>query len=683
MGKRIIGTIIAAILFTAASMADVHGSEATTRAGKYLQHEKNNRIRAEAIRLLKDCAEPECRQMLVSALDDPYWVVRVRAVRMLKPEPELTPQFIRLLSDPDDIVWDSAVRVLRSVGAPAHDALVKASASPEAFVRQGAIIALFGNQNWYFNNLGFHAYIENICSDQVRPDDEVFSILRRAGKDENVHVRETAQKLLACYDAMRTNSRTQTPGAADVDKVTDETRIRDLRARPKETILFYADNRSLAIRREVFRMAEKITDRKLLGELAQKLLITYDYTEEIVSIWRDALKNSRHAEIRRMVAGAIGGSIAGDDGNRDEMLYGMLKEFINDKDLFVRVRAASSGGVLGDRSVQPVLERLLANSNKEIHDRAVYGLAELMPASYEFLRSKIKEMRWEDVRRIGSVLSQRVVFSKERSALPDDREKSQALLLAALENPDSDAIAYALRYLYELDKDVGYENLTRLLPIADVETQIKITKLFRTYSGDGRPKKLFLELAGDAGNPEELRIQAVEQVYIAAAEGIIDQGIKDGLLALLRDSRTSRPLRQAVFEKLDFKDLLRFADACELAVQKMPRKFVENDNWRRVLSQNEFLEILRDPETAPPCRAAMIGALDGTAEPEGVELLIATSGEKDPAIRAVSAIALGKTGASTALPVLENLSLDPSEDVREKAAAAIKAIEATLAEQSE
>jgi HEAT repeat protein len=91
-------------------------------------------------------------------------------------------------------------------------------------------------------------------------------------------------------------------------------------------------------------------------------------------------------------------------------------------------------------------------------------------------------------------------------------------------------------------------------------------------------------------------------------------------------------------------------------------------------SMNELLPDLVSAQTPRVCRIAIAKNLGKTTDPYTIEELQKVAADKDPAIRAAIAGALGEISSTVALPCLKQLHKDADSNVRDKAKAAIASI---------
>jgi HEAT repeat protein len=167
-------------------------------AGKYIKEEKNDAIRAYALKYLAGCNEPACRKILLDASHDPSWLIRYRAIESMGPSPNLIVPFIDALNDPNDMVRLAAVNGLIKIGEPALDVLWITALDQNPLVRAGVITALARigpAQSQVYSHVG------EFCHEKRKVHEKSLLILQNALKDDDQNVRRSATESFSCVYA--------------------------------------------------------------------------------------------------------------------------------------------------------------------------------------------------------------------------------------------------------------------------------------------------------------------------------------------------------------------------------------------------------------------------------------------------------------------------------------------------
>jgi HEAT repeat protein len=192
------------IFFLSTFPISVKAQDGSGIAMKYLLGDKNDTIRANAVRYLYDCREPECRKILLNALHDSSWLVRSRAIKALGSAADLSKEYIEALSDPNDMVWLEAINGLIGIGEQAKSDLYSSALSQDPFVRQGVVIALgiIGNSgSRRYSPISSFFESEIRCEAKGNIDKEAENILLIALQDEDPNVRRSATALFQCINS--------------------------------------------------------------------------------------------------------------------------------------------------------------------------------------------------------------------------------------------------------------------------------------------------------------------------------------------------------------------------------------------------------------------------------------------------------------------------------------------------
>jgi HEAT repeat protein len=440
--------------------------------------------------------------------------------------------------------------------------------------------------------------------------------------------------------------------------------------------------RSSKIANVLFDIANSSNDNAFVLKISKWLL--YPQNPAITTIYLRALRNNRHAVIRRTAARTLSESLRG----QDKINPKILASFYGDRDPVVRFWAASFGAGIKDERAIPILELFANNPDEYIRLLAIAGLANLMPATSDYLSSQLlRNSEILDGNNISNILYALLSSDKKTGFF--------SVLMPALQSKKPDVVSHALTILYDSDEKAGRLQFERL--IRNDNLQIRIAALEGIQSGELATKKfvkgitsedlginkILLGIIADEKEPEKMRTRAfyASGNYSKIAE---NSDIRDTLYSILKKKSTPLDLRRAIAGTLIsanrriIEDMLKDQDLCD---------FVSKDACDFALYP-ESTSYAGDPlpkiniEKLPrKCRLSIAGHLSKISkitDPFVIEKLQEMGKYHDPAIRAAVATALGEISSSVTLPFLNKLAQDPDRDVREKAQTSMRTIEIHL-----
>jgi HEAT repeat protein len=730
-------------LFVLLSFSLVQAQDATAIALKYLRQEKNDAIRANAVNYLPSCNESECRKVLIDSFQDPYWLVRYRAINIVTPTTELISLYISALNDPDDMVWNAAIQTLIKIGEPAIDAIKKAVSDKNPFVRQGAIIVLaqFSRNP---DELG------NQCITTRRIiKREYRDIFLRALSDKNVNIRRAATESSSCFDApelldsLLKNIKDQDSGVRssalealkkysgpkvtsaalsasadpavmasadfrickilskadpiilagclreqilsgqdhvlEIDRIPnnelDESIINELKKHPTDLVAYTEkipiDN--IRIINLLFELAEACVDKEFIVRVAE--VLRWNYPASAIPMYFNALKNSRHPDIRRMVAETLRFQLLNHHENKEIWKY--LSRFIDERDPMVRFYVVSAGAIERDERTIPILKELAYDPDQTIRSQAISDLGLFLPGSFEFLSTMIlrdlQRLTPEDVGDICASLCFFTRSGKSVDAIP--------VLLFAMKSGNPEVVLQVLNVLHRLDPKLAHVKLEELFKLNDRRIKNDAIDIVRYWGLESM--EILLGILANEEETLEIREKALVNFSFFPDKSENTAEIADALYAILKKESTAEILKQGIIQILYNISPLRIL---YYSSPEMKQKMMNDpDVCRDVVAlygynykadeQPRFIPEFERDETPRNCRVEIAKSLQKTTDPVTIEKLLQLTTDKDPALRAAIAATLGEISSSVTLSALEKLLQDPDPDVREKAKAAIANIQ--------
>jgi HEAT repeat protein len=361
----------------------------------------------------------------------------------------------------------------------------------------------------------------------------------------------------------------------------------------------------------------------------------------------------------------------GDEEDRD-----ILKPFLHDKDPHVRFYAALIGAKTGDITVLPILAKLTKNPNEFIRADAFRALGILLPKSYDFLSSLLRDpasLTEEEIESISSALLEWVDRSngKYREQNTLEKEKVIAALAPVIQCNSHRKALTAINFMFLLNPDIALRHLEKFIKSKDPKV-----KMDAIYSGSVIPEnsKILIDIIADEKESEEIREKALMAFEYRGWEFFNE------LSAILKKANTPNKLKMEMIKIISppwvvnnyprLKKLLNDPDLCGFTLDS---PLIRKEAWQAVL-----LPTLESEQTPHNCRVSIAMNLRKTIDPRDIDALQNLTTDKDPSIRATIATVLSEISSSMTLPALEKLLQDADPDVREKAKTAITAINAHL-----
>jgi HEAT repeat protein len=585
---------------------------------------------------------------------------------------------VRALRDDDINVRRDATEIFAFIDSPeAVDALLKNAEDPEPGVKAAAFRSLNGYSDSRIISSAFRALrdpqpeIRQAAAHLLRSQlttahaEKIYVLLN----DRNPQMRCLAFSLATSLPDEQLNPRFMDALRAHrADYVSC-----------KETPIAIQSSKAIKV---LFDIADASNDNAFVIDLSQRLPYSNDPT--VTSIYLNALRNSRHALIRRVAVERLSRSFEGKTNLK------LLAPFYKDNDSVVRFWAASFGASTGDEKAVPILEQFTNNPYSDIQSMAIARIANFMPTTFDYLSSLLlRNSEILDAQNIATILQ--ALKSSERKA------ELLSVLMAAFQSKNPDVVRNALAVLYNVDEKAARLQLEKLLRNDNQQIRIAAIKgiqsedwemkkgLRKSSSEDLEINKILFGVIAEEKEPEKIRISALN-AFDHHSDITKSFGIKDTLYSILKKKSSPLKLRLALVGTLGdhdnpgkiIKDMLNDPDVCDLVSQdacELALHFESPNDVRNGIMQLSDLNIEKLPSNCRTSIARNLSKIRETRDPYAIEKLQEMGRDNDPAIRAAVATALGEISSSVTLPFLNKLTQDSDPGVREKAGAAVRMIE--------
>jgi HEAT repeat protein len=361
----------------------------------------------------------------------------------------------------------------------------------------------------------------------------------------------------------------------------------------------------------------------------------------------------------------------------------LLLQALASPEVVVRIRAAETLGLLREPDTAPALMALSRDPRENVRRAALKALGEIdAPGVAALLRSAVQDE--------SSLVRQQAVLSLGKR---EDVETAQDLL-PLLDDPDPKMRFVTLRALGQIrNPDV----VPRVIPfLADARKELRFAAVealgairaaaaarpLMAILGDAdrNLRRAAAESLGSVGDPQAVPplLLALEDEHwsvrcaAAAALGRIrSPKATPALLARLADDDAT--VRRAVVTALGDVGDSRAAGALAQALQDPGLQVTALEALRR-MGLAALPEIERSfPASTPEARRLLVDLVGKIEDRRARRLLLSALADASPDVRAEAALALGDGGFMEALrPLMDVKSADPSAEVRQAAAAALK-----------